>query len=198
MANDARHRIDYRIAPPYKGHPMNAAHNAATHKKTTLYIGDVMVSRSPMILHTLLGSCVAVCLYDIKLCAGGMNHILLPDVHKVQASSRHGALAMEMLIDKLIQAGGAREHFIAKAFGGANVLANTGLGAVGTKNADFVREFLAAERIPLVSERLGGERAIDVHFTTDTGSATVRTIGNRRIQSVIDAEARYKNLVAEH
>jgi len=44
----------------------------------SLYIGDVAASRLPIVLGTLLGSCVAVCLYDPVLRAGGMNHILLP------------------------------------------------------------------------------------------------------------------------
>lgn len=50
-------------------------------KRIMLSIGDVVVSKEPAMLETILGSCVAVCLWDEKIGMGGMNHIMLPRMY---------------------------------------------------------------------------------------------------------------------
>ena len=45
---------------------------------TFIHVGQIHVDTSPSAISTVLGSCVAVCLYDTKLGMGGMNHYLLP------------------------------------------------------------------------------------------------------------------------
>src|ERR1039457_287013 len=74
-------------------------------KHHTIYAGDVTTSVEPMVLNTLLGSCVAVCLWDPVLRAGGMNHILLPGGQLDSDNSRYGANAMELLINGLMKLG---------------------------------------------------------------------------------------------
>ncbi len=156
-----------------------------------LYIGEVAASLSPVVMDTLLGSCVSVCLYDPKLYAGGMNHILLPKCRAGDVSPRCGVHAMELLINELMKLGGDRRRFLAKAFGGGNVLQGVIVSSVGDGNIRFVREFLATERIPLVAERLGGNHAIHLYFHTDTGKATVRTVDGSRLPRIVDAERNY-------
>ena len=156
--------------------------------KVTLYIGEVAASRSPVILDTLLGSCVAVCLYDPVLRAGGMNHILLPKGSAGENNSRFGIHAMELLINEMMKLGGDRRRFIAKAFGGANVLERIKMTPIGEGNAKFVREFLALEKIPLTAERLGGNHAVHLYFHTDTGKVTIHTVDGSSLPKIISAE----------
>ena len=157
-------------------------------KRISLSIGEVAASQVPVVLDTLLGSCVAVCLYDPVLCAGGMNHILLPDCRVGERNPRYGVHAMELLINELMKLGGDRRRFIAKAFGGANVLRGMKMPHIGDANATFVREFLATERIPLVAGRLGGNHAVHLYFQTNTGKATVHTVDGSILPRIIDAE----------
>ncbi|MGD0830935.1 MAG: chemotaxis protein CheD [Terracidiphilus sp.] len=145
----------------------------------------------PVVLDTLLGSCVAVCMYDPALRAGGMNHILLSKCRAGERNPRCGIHAMELLINELMNVGGDRRRFIAKAFGGANVLQGIKMLPVGDSNAKFVREFLATERIPLVAERLGGNHAVHLYFHTDTGKATVHTVDGSSLPKIIDAEGSF-------
>jgi chemotaxis receptor (MCP) glutamine deamidase CheD len=159
--------------------------------RISLYIGEVAASQRPVVLDTLLGSCVAVCLYDPFLRAGGMNHILLPNCRAGERSARCGVHAMELLINELMKLGGDRRRFVAKAFGGANVIPGIKMPPIGGGNAKFVREFLALEKIPLIAERLGGIHAVHVFFRTDSGKATVHTVDGSRLPKVIDAENRY-------
>lgn len=176
----ARSRTSFVVKP----------HLAYKHR-VTLYIGEVAASRSPVILETVLGSCVAVCLYDPFLRIGGMNHILLPECRVGEKSPRCGVHAMELLINQLMKLGGDRRRLVAKAFGGANVLKGIAALPVGERNTAFVREFLATERISLVGERLGGIHAVRVLFHTESGQATVHTIDGSRLPSVLRKERVY-------
>jgi chemotaxis receptor (MCP) glutamine deamidase CheD len=128
-------------------------------------------------------------MYDPVLRAGGMNHILLPGCPAGEKSTRCGIHAMELLINELMKLGGDRRRFVAKAFGGANVLQGIKMPPVGDGNARFVREFLALEKIPLVAERMGGTHAVHLYFHTDTGKATVHTVDGSSLPKIINAEA---------
>jgi chemotaxis protein CheD len=156
-------------------------------------IGEVAASAHPLRLHTILGSCVAVCLWDPVAGAGGMNHILVPSSSSCRCGGRCGVHAMELLINAVMKAGGDRRRFVAKAFGGANVLPVFQTPTVGDMNARFVREFLSTEKIPLMAERMGGNRAVRVIFHADSGRAFVHTVDGSRLPAIVREETIYFN-----
>ena len=98
---------------------------------------------------------------------------------------------MELLINELMKLGGEKKRFIAKAFGGANVLPGMKMPPVGDENAIFVRQFLATEKIPLVAERMGGNHAVRLYFHTDTGKAYVHTVDGSSLPKIIQSEGFY-------
>jgi chemotaxis protein CheD len=152
--------------------PEKAARNQMK-KSIGIHIGDLHASREPAIISTLLGSCVAVCLYDPKGRIGGMNHIFLPgtdDLQQFDSPARYGINAMELLINRMMAVGGERRRLVAKVFGGANILPVLSEEyAMGPKNVEFVLEFLRIESIRVISWDLGGYQARKVIFHTDTG-----------------------------
>lgn len=150
-------------------------------------IGEVRSSATPSVLKTLLGSCVAVCLYDPECGRGGINHISLPG-NSSKPDARFAVHAMELLINELMNLGCNRKRLVAKAFGGANILGCIRV-PVGSKNADFVTGFLAEEQIPLLAHRLGGVAALEVHFRTDTGYVLLRTLNRSQQVQVERGEA---------
>lgn len=163
-------------------------------EKRRIDIGDVVASAKPRLLHTLLGSCVSVCLFDPNRCIGGMNHILVPSSNSNKGcSTRFGVQAMELLINELMMLGADRRVLVAKAFGGGNVLAAFRKPTVGELNREFVRQFLHTEKIPLLAERLGGDLAVRVKFQTDTGMAFVQSVDGVRLPSLIREETLYYN-----
>lgn len=174
----------------------SARTNATSHvplplgEKRRIYIGEVVASSTPLLLQTLLGSCVAVCLRDPVAGIGGMNHILVPGrCDGNDRQSRWGVHAMELLINAIMNQGGDRRRLVAKVFGAANVLPALLSPTAGELNATFVRDFLATERIPLVAQRLGGKHAVQVHFRTDTGKTIVHSVDGSRLPAILRAEA---------
>ena len=133
--------------------------------------GEYKISRDPRVyLSTILGSCVAVCLRDPKLGLGGMNHFLLPFGQDGEGDSKkYGAYAMELLINKLLRLGAERDRLEAKVFGGGRI--NVGMSDIGSKNVEFARSFLSTEKIPCVSESVGGTQARRVKFWPVSGRA---------------------------
>jgi chemotaxis protein CheD len=133
--------------------------------------GDFAVScANATAFATVLGSCVAVCLFDPVRGVGGMNHFLLPDAPPgTLPTATFGVHAMELLVNAVMRSGGERTALVAKTFGGANVAA--GRIGVGARNATFVTDFLRDEGITCLAASLGGQKARRVWFHPATGRA---------------------------
>lgn len=140
-------------------------------KTITVVQGDYAVSSDPhVIMSTVLGSCVAVCLFDPRAHVGGMNHFLLAGDGQARGDDlKYGVNAMELLINRVLRAGGDRRALQAKLFGGARMTDHA--RDIGHSNAVFALEFLAREGIPCVSQSLGGQKARRIQFTPSTGAA---------------------------
>ncbi|MEM5437831.1 chemoreceptor glutamine deamidase CheD [Paraburkholderia diazotrophica] len=154
---------------------------------------EFYTTNEDMVLVTVLGSCVAACIQDRTAGIGGMNHFMLPDdgADVAQAASdsmRYGAYAMEVLINELIKAGGRRERFEAKVFGGAAVLAGMTTMNIGDRNSAFVRRYLALEKIPIVAEDLEGNHPRKVAFMPRTGQVMVKKLRLQQEAGVAERE----------
>ncbi|MGB5560608.1 MAG: chemotaxis protein CheD [Paracoccaceae bacterium] len=147
--------------------------NAETFTYVTINVsqGEFRVSRRhDEMICTVLGSCVATCMWDPVNRIGGLNHFLLAEGETGgPTNSRYGLHSMELLINGLLKYGAERKLLVAKLFGGARMF--DGLGAIGEDNARFARNFLAAEGIPCHSESLGGTAARKIRFWPTTGRA---------------------------
>jgi chemotaxis protein CheD len=148
---------------------------------------DYLVTDQPVALVTLLGSCVAACLFDPVARLGGMNHFMLPGEPTDGTCARYGANAMELLINDLLKGGARRQRLQAKVFGGGNVLSGFHTDPIGTRNAQFVLDYLKAERIPVLAQDLGDTQARKVGFFAQTGRSLVKRLPATR-DEVVEAE----------
>ncbi|MBF0406705.1 MAG: chemotaxis protein CheD [Candidatus Riflebacteria bacterium] len=143
-------------------------------------IGDFYATSKPVVLQTVLGSCVSACLFDPVHKVAGMNHILLPgkaDIFAYDENSCYGISAMERLINEITRRGGVRTCLKAKIFGGGHVLATASLSSsTGMKNVDFVLNYLQVEKIPLISQNTGGSFTRRIFFHTDSFDVFVKRI----------------------
>lgn len=156
---------------------MNAAaplsHPSVPPRERMLHVvqGEFAVVDQPnVVLTTILGSCVATCMWDPIAQVGGMNHFLLPgDEDSSGDEVKYGVNAMELLINGLLQRGAARGRLQAKLFGGARVI--NSFSDIGAKNAAFAQQFLRAENIACAAQSLGGDRARRIRFWPTNGKA---------------------------
>lgn len=169
-------------------------------QEKVLSIGGVLASREPVRVRTVLGSCIAACLFDPVARVGGMNHFLLPNgTEDRELPTRYGVHAMELLITDIMKLGGDRRHLQAKVFGGGQVLPlRDRILTVPEANIQFVKQFLATERIPIAGLRVGGHQPLLVHFFPHTGRAFVKPLGMERADAVAAEEARYRVEVIKH
>ncbi|MEL6840130.1 MAG: chemotaxis protein CheD [Pseudomonadota bacterium] len=135
--------------------------------------GEFQVSSDPgIVLSTVLGSCISVCLYDRMVGVGGMNHYLLAESAKTDTYSlKYGAHAMELLVNALLKAGASRRDLEAKVFGGS--LMSGRFDYIGPRNAEFALNYLADEKLAVVANDTGGAAARRVNFHPATGQARV-------------------------
>jgi chemotaxis protein CheD len=143
--------------------------NALTSRTIHVIQGEHHVDDQPdVMMTTVLGSCVAACVYDPVRGIGGMNHFLLPD-GEARGDIRHASAAMEQLVNSLLKRGALRGRLQAKIFGGARMMA--GLPDIGRRNGEAALAFLRSEGINLRAQSLGGTAARRVRFWPALGKA---------------------------
>ncbi|MBN1532890.1 MAG: chemotaxis protein CheD [Spirochaetes bacterium] len=132
--------------------------------------GDYIAVNDDVILSTLLGSCIAACLYDPERHIIGMNHFMLvskidnPSKFYLHKAGRFALNAMELLINAMMKQGAKKSNLKAKAFGGANTLPRMKESGIAESNVEFVKSFLKGEGIPLVAFDLGGAHGRKILF----------------------------------
>jgi len=128
-------------------------------------------------LSTLLGSCVAVCLYDPDVGVAGMNHFLLPSrckqLNEPDDIILAGDAAMANLLNAMLGRGARKSRLIAKMFGGGTIVSNIRM-AIGERNVMFAREWLAQENIHLAAADVLGNFSRKIVFDPLTGDAFCR------------------------
>ncbi|MFV0370184.1 MAG: chemotaxis protein CheD [Azonexus sp.] len=146
---------------------------------------------------TLLGSCVAVCLFDPKLRLAGMNHFLLPSRASRKGMDEDvvlsGDYAMEVLRNAMYAQGAQAGRLVAKAFGGGNIVSSINM-AIGDRNVAFTREWLEREKIPLIASDFGGAWSRKVVIDPVSGDAFCRrnAINRPDVQAMLRAENSYE------
>jgi chemotaxis protein CheD len=163
--------------------------NRNRERRITVLQGSFAVSAEQgIVLTTILGSCVAVCLYDPQARIGGMNHFLLAepgrgDILDPLARDRYGAFAMEELINAMMKQGAVRANLRAHIYGGANI--HAGIWEIGTSNAQFAEDFLERDRIIICHRDTGGMDARRLEMRPSTGQVRCRHIPTNEAPPVV-------------
>ena len=151
-------------------------------EKRFLQPGHLLVCEKPAKITTILGSCVAVCMWDPTRGIGGMNHFMLPlPTTGAAGGPRFGSVAMESLIAGL-RAAGARLPFLrARVYGGSCMFANMNPAAgkkvhLGTQNVNLALDFISRNGMELVDVQTGGSRGRKLVFDTQEGTVCVTSI----------------------
>ena len=147
-----------------------------------LYPATLVAEKTQQIIHTILGSCVSVCLFDPVQKIGGINHYMLPYWNgDGLASPKFGNIAIIRLTEKMINLGSKKERLIAKVFGGGAVIDTSHpTFNIGEKNILIAFDILEELRIPIVSQSTGGKFGRKIIFNTSTGEVIQRYVKNEK------------------
>ena len=143
---------------------------------TFIHVGQIHVDSAPMAISTVLGSCVAVCIYDKILGIGGMNHYLLPfwNGNGLQ-TPKFGNISIPKLIESMQERGSRIDRMEAKIFGGAAMnIATSPNMMIGEKNILVAKEILKEYKIPIVAEDVGGENGRKIQFNLERGKVLLK------------------------
>lgn len=147
------------------------------HDAVKVLPGEYFVTADEMLIMTVLGSCIAACIWDPQVRVGGMNHFMLPE-GGADTSGRYGSYAMELLINEMMKLGARRESMQAKVFGGGQVMHNFTSLNVGERNTRFVLDYLQTERIAIVSKDVLDIHPRKVCYFPATGKAMVKRLAH--------------------
>ena len=156
-----------------------------------LFPGTIFAHKDQHLVTTVLGSCVAVCIWHPKAEVGGINHYLLPLWNgEGLPTPKYGNIAIARLIEKVRRVAGEGE-LIAKVFGGASMWSRAeGALAVGERNVELAFNVLEEEKIKIVSQDVWGEMGRKVIFDTKTGSVLMRRNPNVAMRAKLAQESK--------
>jgi chemotaxis protein CheD len=170
----------------YAGQPSNRSRTLDEQGRLSRYLhpGQILIATQPTAITTILGSCISVCLFDPKRQVGGINHFVLPNfAGRGPTSARFGNVAVENLVDGMLEAGCSRYDLRAMLFGGSHLLRGpegtverSAAAELGARNAEVARNMLQSARITIVSEDIGGRLGRKLVFYSDDGSYRVKTL----------------------
>ena len=160
-------------------------------------MGQFRVTDEPAEMRTVLGSCIACCIRDPIADIGGMNHFLLPgDIQSSDPTSQYGIFAMEFMINEILNMGGVKKRLEVKVFGGANVL-ESATKDIGKGNIEFIRGYLADEKLPIVSEDVGGFVPRKVCYFPHSGKVMMKRLesekdkASNKVEKAVEEEKQY-------
>jgi chemotaxis protein CheD len=159
------------------------------HDAVKVLPGEYFVTGDDMLIMTVLGSCIAACIWDPKVRVGGMNHFMLPE-GGADTSGRYGSYAMELLINEMMKLGARRESMQAKVFGGGQVMHTFTTMNVGERNTQFVLDYLQTERIAIISKDVLDIHPRKVCYFPATGKAMVKRLAHSHPETLETQERR--------
>lgn len=150
--------------------------------------GRVHLARRPMVIQTILGSCVGVTFWNAQVGAGALCHGVLPRCPRRWSASasildghRYVDFSIRYLAQKFDALGANRKEVQVKLFGGADVLPTSderkGKPTVGALNCEAALEVLEEEGFAVLAYDLGGTQGRKIHFHTGTGEVRVYKLG---------------------
>lgn len=178
------------------------------HEIAAILPGEFFVSAEPMIVYTVLGSCVSACIRDPVTGIGGMNHFMLPKPKEGGSdswgeSTRYGSYAMESLINAILKRGGRKSRLEVKLFGAGRIY--DGNIDVGARNAEWVLNYVRTEGLTVCKTDLGEVLPRKIYYFTESGRVLMKKIDRLKNRTIVEREQEYakrlqadKRFVTEH
>jgi chemotaxis protein CheD len=155
-------------------------HLIAEHRANAfLKPGEVIVSTEPVLVSTILGSCVAVTMYSPEKNIGAICHAMLPSNPGTSENLTYVDSAIRYLYRAMVGRGGLKDVVI-KIFGGAQVLAAANYcgkrRTVGEQNIREAEKTLRELGLTVSKADIGGTSGRKLFFSLKTGDVYLRKL----------------------
>jgi chemotaxis protein CheD len=143
--------------------------------------GYVYYSGKGAVIRTVVGSCVAVCLWDSRKHAGGMNHFMHAGRGENDKRTTYfGDVALPVLVNMMHREFGSKKTDLhVRIYGGGSPM-NFNEQTIGEDNIAITREFIQKVGTRLVSEDVGGTLGRKLLFDTATGQVAILKVQQLR------------------
>jgi len=143
--------------------------------------GEIYFADEPMVIHTVLGSCVSITMYSRRMKMGIMSHCMLPctseNFHTGENCMKYTDCAILYMNRLLTSKGVCVRETEVKLFGGSDMFASKDASStVGRKNVDTANSILTKMGYVLVAADTGGQFTRKLYFSIDTGTVYQRKI----------------------
>jgi chemotaxis protein CheD len=168
----------------YKGQPgcapIEMKNIIAEHSCTAfLKPGEIIVSRNPVLVSTILGSCVAVTMYSPGKKVGAICHAMYPQNPQMEESFLYVEPAIRNIFNRMIEYGG-QDDMVVKLFGGSQVLAGgekvQARKTIGEQNIILAKKILQELGLSIAGNDVGGMRGRKLYFSIMTGDVYLRKL----------------------
>jgi chemotaxis protein CheD len=150
-------------------------------------MAEMKIERTPIVLVTSVGSCVAICIRESVSRCGGLAHIMLPKAASDSRfiPSKYADTAVPLMVDAIKKLGGNGYSLSAKIAGGADMFSTLrcGMLKIGQENIQATRRALQAEGVRIVAEDVGGTSGRRVSFNLADGSVIVQSLN--RVEKIL-------------
>lgn len=136
--------------------------------------GELAYSQEPAVIETVVGSCVAVVVWDKARQVGGACHFFLPYADQgTMAENNYGDFAIANLLRQFKAGGSKPADLVLKVVGGACYQEKGSQLAVGGSNAEAAESIITKMGLTITAKSVGGEQGKALRFNTQTGRLQV-------------------------
>lgn len=164
-----------------------------------LKAGEMFIMEKPAMISTVLGSCIAVTLFNERLGFAGICHALLPhckrksyqskiedlldhECHKCSEAFKYADCSVSMMAEAFLRFGITPQETEVRLFGGAMMMSHQkepeGSMAVGHQNITIATKVIADCHLVLTSSDVGGSVGRKIIFNTKTGEVLHQCLKN--------------------
>ncbi|WP_303850847.1 chemotaxis protein CheD [Seleniivibrio woodruffii] len=149
----------------------------------SLYLkpGEIFYADTPMVVNTVLGSCVSITMFVRRLGIGMMSHCMLPSsteaLKRGEDIMKYVDCAVLYMNKTIINAGAEKKETEVKIFGGSNMFTVSDDDAgVGNRNVTASMTILKKLGYVITASDTGGQFTRKLYFSLDTGTVYLRKI----------------------
>lgn len=149
--------------------------------KIYLKPGELVISEEPVMVTTVLGSCVSVTMFNPRMSAAAICHGMLPYGGKSK-NFKFVDTALHYMIHYFNTLAIDKKEIEVKVFGGADMFhsaeSNTRNLTVGWQNIRAATSLLEQHGMVTTASDVGGKRGRKLIFATDTGTVYLKRLND--------------------